>query len=278
MQIPSNLSDPFAKSMSEKGETIRQMFLERIMGLVKKAPVKVMLGDGTISDQESFDPTIVRQFYESILRRLAGWSTNGVSATTDQDLRRSFIRFEVSEDNYMLSCHMSLQYHALLYYKPDHKVINIQKELSDTSDKIKNIEENTAPESDKVIEEKLKNMGYEGMDQQKLFEILFERNELTQELIGMLQANQKKINELTENRDNLFKELDSLLLEIYHTTPVMIDEMKMIAAEEGCLCVFNLEYVKNDQREGNINLTRITAKAKEKLQSRMDEIIQILKS
>lgn len=278
MQIPSNLSDPFAKSMSEKGETIRQMFLERIMGLVKKAPVKVMLGDGTISDQESFDPTIVRQFYESILRRLAGWSTNGVSATTDQDLRRSFIRFEVSEDNYMLSCHMSLQYHALLYYKPDHKVINIQKELSDTSDKIKNIEENTAPESDKVIEEKLKNRGYEGMDQQKLFEILFERNELTQELIGMLQANQKKINELTENRDNLFKELDSLLLEIYHTTPVMIDEMKMIAAEEGCLCVFNLEYVKNDQREGNINLTRITAKAKEKLQSRMDEIIQILKS
>ncbi|MDE1765423.1 MAG: hypothetical protein KGI27_04000 [Thaumarchaeota archaeon] len=278
MQIPSNLSDPFARSMSEKGETIRQLFLERITVLVRKVPVKVMLGDGTISGQESFDPVIVRQFYESILRRLDDWSTNGVSVTTDQDLRRNFIKFEVNEDNYTLSCHMSLQYHALLYYKPDHKVINIQKELSDISDKIKNIEENTAPESDKEIEEKLKSMGYEGMDQQKLFEILFEHNELTRELIDTLQTNQKKINGLTENRDKLFKELDNLLLEIYHTTPVMIDEMKMIAAEEGCLCIFNLERVKNDKGEGNINLTRITAKTREKLQSRMDEIIKILKS
>ncbi|HJT10365.1 MAG TPA: hypothetical protein VJ771_06225 [Candidatus Nitrosotalea sp.] len=277
MQIPSNSTDHFVKSLSEKGEEVRQLFLVHMQSITKRVPVKVMLGDGTVSDQESFDPTMVRQFYDVILRRLADWITSGVSATTDQDLRRSFIKFEVSEGNYILSCHMSLQYHALLFYKPVHRVIDIQKELSEISDKIKHHQENMIPKNDKVIEEKLKQRGYENVDQQKLFEILFEHNDLTQELTDILQSNQNQINELAENQVALFKELDSLLIEIYHTTPTMIDEMKMIAAEEGCLCVFNLEYSKGNIREGNINVTRISTKVKDSLLNRMNEIVTAMK-
>ena len=277
MQIPSNLTDPFIKLLSEKGEEIRQLFLVHVQNITKRVPVKVMLGDGTVSDQESFDPTILRQFYEVVLRGLADWITSGVSATTDQDLRRSFIKFEVSEGNYILSCHMSLQYHALLFYKPDHRVIDIQKELSEISDKIKHHQENMIPKNDKVIEEKLKQRGYENVDPQKLFEILFEHNDLTQELTDILQSNQSQINELTEKQVTLFKELDSLLIEIYHTTPIMIDEMRMIAAEEGCLCVFNLEYSKGDIKEGNIDITRISTKVKDGLLNRMNEIATAMK-
>lgn len=277
MQIPSNSTDPFVKSLSEKGEEIRQLFLVHVQNITKRVPVKVMLGDGTVSDQESFDPTMLRQFYDTILKRLADWITSGVSSTTDQDLRRSFIKFEVSEGNYVLSCHMSLQYHALLFYKPDHRVIDIQKELSEISDKIKHHQENMIPKNDKVIEEKLKQKGYENMDQQKLFEILFEQNDLTAELTEMLQSNQIKVNELTEKQVALFKELDNLLIEIYHTTSIMIDEMRMIGAEEGCLCIFNLEYLKGDIREGNINVTRISTEVKDRLLNRMNEIVAALK-
>ncbi|HKU32901.1 MAG TPA: hypothetical protein VJR22_03540 [Candidatus Nitrosotalea sp.] len=277
MQIPSNSTDPFVKSLSEKGEEIRQLFLVHVQNITKRVPVKVMLGDGTVSDQESFDPTMLRQFYDTILKRLADWITSGVSSTTDQDLRRSFIKFEVSEGNYVLSCHMSLQYHALLFYKPDHRVIDIQKELSEISDKIKHHQENMVPKNDKVIEEKLKQKGYENMDQQKLFEILFEQNDLTAELTEMLQSNQIKVNELTEKQVALFKELDNLLIEIYHTTSIMIDEMRMIGAEEGCLCIFNLEYLKGDIREGNINVTRISTEVKDRLLNRMNEIVAALK-
>lgn len=263
--------------MSEKGEEIRQLFLQYVKDLTKKAPVKVMLGDGTVSDQESFDPAMIRQFYDVMLKRLHDWTSNGVSVTTDQDLRRSFIKFEIKEDNYILSCHMSLQYHALLFYKLDHKVIDIQKELSELSDMIKQIQQNMAPEGDKIIEEKLRHEGYENIDQQKLFEILFEHDELTQDLTETLMSNQKKMNELIEKQNVLFKELDNRLIEIYHTTPVMIDEMRMIGAEEGCLCIFNLEHLKKDAREGDFNITRMPVKVKDKLLNRMNETIQALK-
>ncbi len=276
MQIPSNLTDPSVKSLSEKAGEVREIFLKHIDELTTKTPVKVMLGDGTVSNQESFDPAVVRRFYETVLRKLSNWTSDGVSATADKDLRRSFIKFEVKENNYVLSCHMSLQYHALLFYKLDHRVIDVQKELSELTDNIKQIKENTAPESNRMIEEKLKIKGYENMDQQKLFEVLFEHDELTQELIETLRSSEKKLNELTTKQDALFKELDNLLIEIYHTTPVLIDEMKMIAAEEGCLCVFNLEYENKGNKEGNINLGKIPNNVKEKLLKRMEEIIQVL--
>lgn len=277
MQIPSNSTDPFIKAGSEKAQAIQLLFLERIKELTKKRPVKVMLGDGTIADQESFDPALVREFYGAVLKMLPKWSNTGVSATTDQDLRRSFVKFEVKEGNYILSCHMSLQYHALLFYKPDHKVMDIQKEIEKISGNIEDLQRRMAPESDKQIEERLKKEGYESLDQQKLFEVLFEQDDLTRKLIELQDSNQKKIAELDERRTLLFKELDNLLIEVYHTTPLLIDEMRMISAEEGCICVFNLEHVKNDIRQGNLNAARISDKIKENILNELDNVAKVLK-
>jgi len=276
MQIPSSSTDPFIQSLTERGEKIRSLFLERIKDLTKKVSLKVMLGDGTVSDQESFDPALVRQFYDNLLRKLSNWATHGVSVTTDQDLRRSFIKFEVKEGNYLLSSHMSLQYHALLFYKPDHKVIQTQQELAELTDKIKELQEKIKPEGDKIVEEVLKQKGYENMDHQKLFEVLFENDKITKELSELLQSTELQINDLITRRNSLFQDLDNMLMEVYHTTPVMIDEMKMIAAEEGCLCNFNLEYVKNHVTEGNFDPIRIPDKVKEELSKHMDELIKVL--
>jgi len=276
MQIPSNNPDFFIKSMTEKCEEIRTLFLEHVKTVTKTKPLKVMLGDGTVLDQESFDPTLVRQFYDRIIRNLSSWKSEGISNSTDQDLRRVFIKFETKEDNYALSCHMSLQYHALLFYKLDHRIIEIQKELSEIIDKIKGLEGQTAPESDKIIQEMLKKKGFENMDHQKLFEVLFEHNDLTQELLKSL-SSQSAITHLITKRDDLFKELDNMLIEIYHTTPVLIDEIRMIGAEEGCLCNFNLEYSKNNSRDGNITPSRISNKTKESLQKKINDVIEVLK-
>lgn len=278
MQIPSNLQDAFAKSLSEKAEEARALFLEHVKEVSKKAPLKVMLGDGTVSDQESFDPGLARGFYEGVLGRLKGWESSGVSVTSDQDLRRVFIKFETRESRYVLSGHMSLQYHALLFYKLDHRVIEIQKELSTISDSIRHLEEQMAPEGDRIIEERLRAAGYDNVDQQKIFEILFEKEDLAGELGEALKSKHDEIHKLTQRRDFLFKELDNMLIEIYHTSPVMIDEMRMIGAEEGCMCVFNLEYEKKkESREGNVSLEKVPDDAKKNLLARMDEVVQSLK-
>ena len=279
MQIPTTGNpDPFIKSMNDKAESIRILYLEHITALTKKVPLKVMLGDGTVTDQESFDPTLVRQFFENILKKLPMWTNQGVSATAEKDLRRSFIKFEIQEGNYLLSAHMSLQYHALLFYKLDHRVIEIQKELSDISDMITKLQVQVGPENDKIIEEKLKQEGYHTMDEQKLFEVLFNREDITQDIAKSIEVSHAEHTKLVSNRDRLFGELDNMLIEVYHTTPVLIDENKMIAAEEGCLCNFNLEYLKNDTRQGNINLVRISEQTKTNLLSLLDSIIKILKN
>ncbi len=279
MQIPTTGNpDPFIKSMSDKAESIRTLFLEHITTLTNKVPLKVMLGDGTVTDQESFDPARVRQFFDDLLKKIPEWNNQGVSATAEKDLRRSFIKFEIKEGNYLLSGHMSLQYHALLFYKLDHRVIEIQKELSDISDMITKLQVQVGPENDKIIEEKLKQEGYQGMDEQKLFEVLFNREDITQDIVKSIEVSHAEHTKLVANRDRLFGELDNMLIEVYHTTPVLIDENKMIAAEEGCLCNFNLEYLKNNTRQGNINLTRISEQTKTNLLVLLDSIIKILKN
>jgi hypothetical protein len=278
MQIPTSNPDSFIKSMSEKAENIRTVFLEHITNLTKKVPLKVMLGDGTVTDQESFDPLMVRQFFDDILKMTPEWSNQEVSATAEKDLRRSFIKFEIKEGNYLLSAHMSLQYHALLFYKLDHRVIEIQKELSDISDMIAKLQVQVGPENDKIIQEKLLREGYQTMDDQKLFEVLFNREDITQDIIKSIEVSHAEHTKLVSNRDRLFGELDNMLIEVYHTTPVLIDENRMIAAEEGCLCNFNLEYLKNNIRQGNINLTRISEQTKTNLLVLMDNIIKILKN
>ena len=262
--------------MSEKSEKTQSLFLERVKTLTKMIPLKVMLGDGTVSEQESFDPALIRQFYDNMLGKLPKWINRGVSLTTDQDLRRSFIKFEVKEGHYLLSAHMSLQYHAFLFYKPDGKVIQTLQELAELTDKIKDLQEKIKPEGDKLVEQMLKQRGYESMDHQKLFEVLFENDEITKNISEALQFTEFKINDLIKRRDILFQDLDAMLIEVYHTMPVMIDEMKMIAAEEGCLCNFNLEYIKNNSSEGNFNPTRMSTKVKNDLLKRMDDLIKVL--
>jgi len=274
MQIPSKSSDHFLKTMTEKSEKIRSSFLEKITRSTKTTIIKAMLGDSTVVDQSTFDPALVRQYYQEILKKTAGWKTQGISLVNDKDLRRLFIKSEIQEGNYVLSYHMSLQYHALLYYKPNHRVVEIQKELSEIIDKNKNLETKVSEQGNEIIQEKLKEIGQEDVDQQKLFEIFFQNEELTNTLVDRIYSNaDENFQKLSKRKLDLFKELDNMLIEIYHTSPVMIDEMRMIAAEEGCLCHFDLEHVKKDTKEGNFDSTKIISKTKESLLKRMDEVL-----
>jgi hypothetical protein len=274
MQIPSKSDDQFLKDMTEKSEKIRSTFLEKITESTKSIPVKVMLGDSTVTDQTTFDPTLVRQFYQEMLKKLAEWKTQGISTVNDKDLRRIFFKSEIREECYLLSCHMSLQYHALLYYKLDKRVIEIQKELSEIMDKTKNLEIEVSQHGDKIIQNKLKEMGSENADQQKLFEIFFQNDELSAILFDKIYSStDENFKKFSKRRSELFTELDNLLIEIYHVSPVMIDEMRMIAAEEGCLCHFDLELIKKGNKEGNFDVSKISSKVKENLLKRMDEML-----
>ena len=84
--------------------------------------------------------------------------------------------------------------------------------------------------------------------------------------------------ELSEKKTKLFSELDSLLLETYQTSPVLIDDPRLVSGEEGCLLSLDLEFIKNGNREGVFDPRKISDVGKEKILKRLTELETIILS
>ena len=174
----------------------------------------------------------------------------------------------------MLSGHISLQFHVLLYYKPDQRVIDCQKELAEIVDLTKNKEQQISDNSDQFILNKLKEMGYKDFDHQKLFEIFYQNDELREKVYAEIEKSEGvDFTKLSEQKTALFKELDSLLLETYQTSPVLIDDTKLVTGEEGCLFLIDLEFVKNKNREGLFDPRKIPNSIQENILSKVEQLL-----
>ena len=246
--------------------------------LTKMIDVKVMMGNSTITEQKTFDPKQVSDYFQKINNSLNSWSLQDVSISNNEDIRRIFTKFEVMEGSYLISGHLSIQFHVLLYYKPDQRVIECQKELSDLVDLTKNKERQISDNSDQLVLDKLKEMGYKDFDHQKLFEIFFENDDLREKVYSEIEGNAGvDFKELSEKKTTLFNELDSLLVETYQTSSVLIDDTRLVAGEEGFLCSLDLEFVKNKNREGLFDPRKISDSVKENIMKRIDEIENAIK-
>ena len=277
MRLGTNSSDEFIQNLNEKNKKIQELFLEKMKKATLTVTVKGMLGDSTIAVQTTFDPMLVQKFFEETIKKLQGWTFQDVTITNNDDLRRIFVKFESIEENYIMSGHMSIQFHVLLYYKPDNKVIEFQKELSQLIDKTKNTEINFANENEQYIIEKLKDLGYNDLAHKELFELLYENDELREKIYRDINEHSDvDVQSLLKRKKQLFDELDNLLMECYQTSSVLIDDSKLVTGEEGFLFSLDLEYVKNNIKEGMFKTKKISEKVKEKLVNRLDEIIKIL--
>ena len=279
MRLGSNTSDEFFKILNDKNNEIQKSFLKKIENFIKQVSISAMLGDGTITKTKTFDPMQIKDFFGKTLKNLQNWNQQEVSETNDEGLRRIFIKFDIKEGNYQLSGHMSIQFHVLLFYKADNKVIQYQKELSEIIEKTKTMDSKLADNSDQFILEKLRSMGYTNLDHQQLFEILFKNDEIQNKIY-------KEIEEKTDSnyknslsrKTQLFNELDNLLLETYQTSNVLIDDARLVTGEEGILCNFDLEFIKNGIKEGMFNPKKIPKNIQEKIILRLDQIRKIFES
>lgn len=277
MRLGSNTADEFMKDLGEKSQKISEIFQKNIEQITKPASVKVMLGDTTVTDQTTFDPERVKTFYSKIMNSLPDWKTSGISMTNDEDLRRIFVKLEKQAGNYVLLWHMSLQYHALLYYKVNIEVQKIQKELADLLDSTIDKEKELAELTDSMIKERLEALGFKDIDEQKLFEVLFENDQMREKLLeDMNGKTDYDFKAKAERKKELFKELDNLLVETYQTTSVLLDESKLIGGEEGCLCTFDLDYIKKKTKETIFDPRRMSAETKEYVIKSLDGIISAL--
>jgi hypothetical protein len=279
VRLGSRSSNEFIQLLNEKNESIQKSYLPKMIELTKMIDVKVMMGDSTITDQKTFDPKLVSGYFQKINDSLKEWSLQDVSITNNQDVRRIFTKFEIKEGSYLISGHLSLQFHVLLYYKPDQRVIDCQKELSQIVDLTKNEQEQLSDNSDQIVLNKLKEMGYKDFDHQKLFEVFYENDEFREKVFAEIQKDAGvDFQELSEKKSKLFSELDSLLVETYQTSNVLIDDPRLVAGEEGCLLTLDLEFIKNGNREGVFDPRKISDSVKESILKRLSELETVIQS
>ena len=279
MRLGSRTPDEFIQLLNKKNEIIQQELLSKILELTKTVNVKVMMGDSTITEQKTFDPKQVMNYLEKLNQKLIDWSLQNVSVTNNEDLRRIFTKFEISEGNYLISGHISLQFHVLLFYKPLQRVIDCQKELAKIVDTTKNKETELSDNSDQFVLNKLKEMGYKDFDHQKLFEVFYENEEFSKKVYAEIEKDSgEEFRKLTEKKKELFKELDSLLIETYQTSSVLIDDTRLVSGEEGCLCTLDMEFIKNNNREGLFDPRKISITVKENILKKLDNLQLIIKN
>ncbi len=278
MRLGSRSTNDSIQLLNQKNDEIQKLFLSKIDDLTKMVDVKVMMGDSTITEQKTFDPKQVTDYFQKINNTMQDWHFQDVTISNNEDVRRVFTKFEIMEGNYLLSCHMSIQFHVLLYYRPDQRVLDCQKELSEVVDLTKNNEQRISDNSDQLVLDKLKEMGYKDFDHQKLFEIFYENDEFREKVYAEIEKDSGvDFQELSEKKKKLFNELDSLLIETYQIVPVLIDDPRLISGEEGCLCTIDLEFVKNNIKEGLFDPRKISDSVKENISKRLNDLEELIK-
>ena len=276
MRIGNPANNEFFLELNQINEKIQDEFLKKITYETRTVDCNVMLGDSTTKNVQTFDIKNMETFFGHFDSKLSGWNSQGVTYSTDEDLRRIFTKSEFRIGDYILSLHVSLQYHVLLYYKPIQKVIELQKKLAELIDNNENSGSKYEDEGDRLIIEKLNELGYKDMPKQELFELFYNDEKLAMRIKKMIDESQPELVDIQGKKNQLFKELDNLLLETFHTTSIIIDEQKLVNGEEGCLCNIDLEYIDNGAKQGLVDSSLINNEIKSQIKQGVKKILDVI--
>ena len=276
MRIGNPVNNEFFLELNQINEKIQDEFLKKITYETRTVDCNVMLGDSTTKNVQTFDIKNMETFFGHFDSKLLGWNSQGVTYSADEDLRRIFTKSEFRIGDYILSLHVSLQYHVLLYYKPIQKVIELQKKLAELIDNDKNSGSKYEDEGDRLIIEKLNELGFKDMPKQELFELFYNDEKLAMKIKKMIDESQPELVDIQGKKNQLFKELDNLLLETFHTTSIIIDEQKLVNGEEGCLCNIDLEYIDNGAKQGLVDSSLINDEIKSQIKQGVKKILDVI--
>jgi len=277
MRLGSKTDDEFLIKLNKKNSQIQSIFHEKIKEIAKKHPVDVMMQDGVVKKQETFDVEKIHQIYNEFANRLQDWTLDGISSTNDEGIRRNFIKLNTNADNCKISLHFSIQYHVILFYQPNYEVMKKQKELSDFMDMTKKQEGELTEKSDHVILEKLRAEGYKDLDTQNLFEIFYNDDKIREKIMNEIELQTDgDLQKISQRKENLLKELDDLLLETYQMEPILIDEARLVTGEEGCVCNIDIEMIENEHQSGLIDSNQVSSSTKEKISILIDQVLEAI--
>ena len=277
MRLGSKTDDEFLIRLNKKNNQIQSVFHEKVKDIAKKYSIDVMMQNGTVKKQETFDVEEIHKIYTRFADKLQGWMSDGISSTNDEGIRRNFIKLNTNIDDCKILLHLSIQYHVILFYQPNYEVMKKQKELSEFMDMTKKHESELTEKSDHVILEKLKAEGYKDLDTQSLFEIFYNNDKIREKIMNEIELQTDgDLQKITQRKESLCKALDDLLLETYQMEPVLIDEARLVTGEEGCVCNIDIEMIENGQKSSLFDSKKISNSTKEKIISLINQVLEAI--
>ena len=277
MRLGSKTDDEFLIRLNKKNSQIQSVFHEKVKDIAKKYSIDVMMQNGTVKKQETFDVEEIHKIYTMFANKLQGWMSDGISSTNDEGIRRNFIKLNTNIDDCKILLHLSIQYHVILFYQPNYEVMKKQKELSEFMDMTKKHESELTEKSDHVILEKLKAEGYKDLDTQSLFEIFYNDDKIREKIMNEIELQTDgDLQKITQRKESLCKALDDLLLETYQMEPILIDEARLVTGEEGCVCNIDIEMIENGQKSSLFDSKKISSSTKEKITSLIDQVLEAI--
>ena len=277
MRLGSKTDDEFLIRLNKKNNQIQSVFHEKVKDIAKKYSIDVMMQNGTVKKQETFDVEEIHKIYTMFADKLQGWMSDGISSTNDEGIRRNFIKLNTNIDDCKILLHLSIQYHVILFYQPNYEVMKKQKELSEFMDMTKKHESELTEKSDHVILEKLKAEGYKDLDTQSLFEIFYNDDKIREKIMNEIELQTDgDLQKITQRKESLCKALDNLLLETYQMEPVLIDEARLVTGEEGCVCNIDIEMIENEQKSSLFDSKKISNNTKEKITSLVNQVLEAI--
>jgi hypothetical protein len=129
-----------------------------------------------------------------------------------------------------------------------------------------------------MVLHELQKLGYSELEYEDLFTKLFEDQELVRGLQQKAQGLEEQLPEFEQMRiskNQLYAELNDLLIEVYQVSPVLIDYNRMMQGEEGLVTYFDIETIRNQKtarRDPYVNTERVT----EELTSRISNVLNEL--
>jgi hypothetical protein len=278
MRLPIKDDSYFAKNANVAFENLRSAYLETIKPHLVAKKVDVMLGDGSITKSNTFEPERVKSFFQSLVESLEGWTTTGIQVSNTDDLHRIYCQLTRETDKYHLNGYFGIQYHALPYYRPDKRIIQIQRELVHIVDKAHKTFNLISERGNDVVHKELQSTGDAEMGFEELFAKLFEDKNLFEQLERkalLVEDEFPEFKEMHNRKVHLFAELDKLVIELYQISPVLMDYDRLMQGEEGVVTYFDIEAIKNKktkQRDSYIDTKRIDRQLTEKIIHKINEV------
>ena len=282
MRVPIKGDDYFTERVNSAFERIKDAYIEGAKLCLGTIELPVMLGDGSISRSSTFEIPRIIASYERIIGSLDGWTSSKISRSNTEDLRRIYFQIGQRVGKYQLYGYFGIQFHALPYYRVDKRVIEIQRELTQIAESAADFYSSIANKGNSMVRQELQKIGYSELEFEELFTKLFEDRELVHGLEGKVQELEKEFPEFEQMRikkNQLYAELNDLLVELYQISPVLIDHNGLMQGEDGVVTYFDIETIRNQKAaisDPYINTEKVTKNLTDAIVNRFDQVVNVL--